>query len=74
MSNQLLAWRKASTKDEWVDLAEKSGTSSGYLNLIAYGHRNASPRLAEAIETASKSFVNKPFISKEQLVFRCSES
>ncbi|HHU1434723.1 TPA: transcriptional regulator [Escherichia coli] len=60
MNNQLLAWRKCSTKEQWADLAKKSGTSPGYLNLIAYGHRNASPRLALAIESASKSFVNKP--------------
>ena len=46
MNNQLLAWRKSSTKEQWADLAKKSGTSSGYLNLIAYGYRNASPRLA----------------------------
>ncbi len=70
MNNQLLAWRKSSTKEQWVDLAKKSGTSSGYLNLIAYGYRNASPRLALAIESASKSFVDKPVIAKEQLVFK----
>lgn len=72
MSNQLLVWRKASTKEQWADLAKKSGTSSGYLNLIAYGYRNASPRLAIAIEVASKSFPDKPIIAKEQLVFRAS--
>ena len=36
MNNQLLAWRKCSTKEQWADLAKKSGTSPGYLNLIAY--------------------------------------
>ncbi|EAM8581035.1 MULTISPECIES: transcriptional regulator [Enterobacteriaceae] len=70
MNNQLLIWRKSSTKEQWAELAQKSGTSSGYLNLIAYGHRNASPRLALAIETASKSFADKPVITKEQLVFK----
>lgn len=70
MNNQLLAWRKSSTKEQWEDLAKKSGTSEGYLNLIAYGHRNASPRLALAIESASKSFMDKPVIRKEQLVFK----
>lgn len=70
MNNQLLIWRKSSTKEQWEELAQKSGTSSGYLNLIAYGHRNASPRLASAIEAASKSFADKPVITKEQLVFK----
>ncbi|WFW58743.1 transcriptional regulator [Citrobacter freundii] len=70
MNNQLLDWRKSSTKEQWADLAKKSGTSSGYLNLIAYGYRNASPRLASAIEHASKSFIDKPVITKEQLVFK----
>lgn len=70
MSNQLLSWRKSSSSSEWSDLASKVGTSVGYLNLIAYGYRNASPRLALAIEIASKSFVGKPVITKEQLVFK----
>lgn len=70
MENQLLTWRKSSSNDEWVELAGKAGTSPGYLNLIAYGYRNASPRLAMAIEAASKSFSDKPVIAKERLVFR----
>ncbi|HAT3951877.1 TPA: transcriptional regulator [Kluyvera ascorbata] len=70
MANQLLSWRKSSTANEWTDLAYKAGTSVGYLNLIAYGYRNASPRLALAIEAASKSFADKPVITKEQLVFK----
>lgn len=56
MSNQLLQWRKSSTSDEWKELAFKSGTTPGYLNLVAYGYRNASPRLAQSIELASKCF------------------
>ena len=35
MENELLSWRRASTKEEWHALAVKSGTSTGYLNLIA---------------------------------------
>ena len=63
MNNQLLAWRKCSTKEQWADLANKSGTSPGYLNVIADGHRNASPRLAVAIESASTSFENSTVIT-----------
>lgn len=69
MSNQLLNWRRASTSDEWLELAKQSGTTVGYLNLIAYGYRNASPRLAISIERASQSFANKELITKENLVF-----
>ncbi|GKO10228.1 TPA: transcriptional regulator [Klebsiella pneumoniae] len=69
MSNQLLQWRKSSTSDEWKELAFKSGTTPGYLNLVAYGYRNASPRLAQSIELASKCFPSKQVISKESLVF-----
>jgi hypothetical protein len=54
-------------------LACRAGTSAGYLNLIAYGYRNASPRLALAIESASRLFPDKNLIKKEQLVFK-SES
>lgn len=70
MSNELLIWRRSSTPSEWSELASKAGTSTGYLNLIAYGHRNASPKLALAIENASKFFSEKPEISKERLVFK----
>lgn len=69
MSNQLLEWRRASTPDEWTALANRAGTSAGYLNLVAYGYRNASPRLALAIEESSKAFEGKQIITKESLVF-----
>lgn len=69
MSNPLLAWRKAATSDEWKRLAELAGTTAGYLNLIAYGNRNASPKLAQSIEAASKLFSDKHLIRKEDLVF-----
>ena len=68
MYNQLHKWRLSSTADEWNKLAELSGTSTGYLNQIAYGNRNPSPKLAEAIEKASKTF-NKPTLDKKSLVF-----
>lgn len=69
MNNQLLSWRRASTSAEWLELAKKAGTTVGYLNLIAYGYRNASPRLATAIERASETFLQKSTIKKENLVF-----
>lgn len=68
MENELLSWRRASTKEEWHALAVKSGTSIGYLNLIAYGYRNASPKLATSIEAASRTFVGKT-LKREMLVF-----
>ncbi|WP_446030603.1 transcriptional regulator [Lelliottia amnigena] len=69
MENELLSWRRASTKEEWQALAVKSGTSTGYLNLIAYGYRNASPKLATSIEAASRTFVGKKTLKREMLVF-----
>lgn len=72
MTNELLNWRRTSTQEEWLELAQRAGTTAGYLNLIAYGHRNASPRLAEVIEIASKTFLDKPRISKERLVFKAT--
>lgn len=72
MTNQLLNWRKTSTSEEWLELAKKAGTTIGYLNLVAYGYRNASPRLASSIEMASQSFDGKMMIKKENLVFRNS--
>ena len=50
MSNDLLRWRKDADKDEWAELAQLVGTSVGYMNLIAYGVRRASPERADAIE------------------------
>ncbi|MDU4305371.1 MAG: hypothetical protein E7I26_17015, partial [Enterococcus faecalis] len=40
-----------------------------YLNLIAYGYRNASPKLATSIEAASRTFVGKKPLKREMLVF-----
>lgn len=74
MNNQLLSWRRAATSAEWLELAKKSGTTVGYLNLVAYGYRNASPRLAIAIEKASETFLLKPPIKKEKLVFRATQA
>lgn len=68
MTNDLLRWRKESTQDDWVRLAQLAGTSVGYLNLVAYGYRRASPKKAEQIELASKHFNYVP-VKKELLVF-----
>lgn len=69
MYNQLHRWRLSSTPTEWKLLAHLSGTSPGYLNLIAYGHRLPSAKMAEAIEKASGEFLNKPTLDKKSLVF-----
>lgn len=69
MENVLLSWRRSATKDEWIQLAKLSGTTIGYLNLVAYGYRKASPKLAFLIEAASQNFTDKNVISKESLVF-----
>lgn len=68
MTNQLHKWRLSSTPEEWEHLAVLAGTSVGYLNQLAYTNKVPSPRMAKAIEDASRHF-DKPFISKESLVF-----
>lgn len=74
MVNPLLKWRKSATPQEWLQLARKAGTTPGYLNLVAYGYRNASPRLAHAIELATLTFAGKACVSKESLVFGRKET
>ena len=69
MSKVLHQWRKCSTKDEWEKLADLSGTSAGYLNQVAYGNRTPSSALAKKIEKAAATFVGKPLLTKEELVF-----
>ncbi|MFS1564109.1 MAG: transcriptional regulator [Candidatus Arsenophonus phytopathogenicus] len=68
MTNDLLRWRKESTQDDWVRLAQLAGTSVGYLNLVAYGYRRASPKKAKQMELATKHFNYLP-VKKELLVF-----
>lgn len=69
MSNDLLRWRKEASKEEWALLAEKANTSVGYLDLLAYGFRRASPMKAQKIENASLEFVPRKPVTKESLVF-----
>ncbi|MEL4016950.1 transcriptional regulator [Dryocola clanedunensis] len=69
MSNDLLRWRKSADKDEWAALAQLVGTSVGYMNLIAYGVRRASPDRAEAIEKGTKIIGKHTPVTKESLVF-----
>ncbi|KHS87098.1 antirepressor [Pectobacterium brasiliense] len=69
MSNELLRWRKDASSDEWTKLAALAGTSPGYLDLIAYGFRRASPTKAAAIEKATQQFEAISPVTKESLVF-----
>lgn len=69
MKSELLIWRQSSSKSDWELLAALSGTTTGYLNLIAYGYRKASPKMATSIECASRKIPARPTITKESLVF-----
>ena len=69
MINDLLRWRKEASKEEWASLAEKANTTVGYLDLLAYGFRRASPTKALQIENASYEFKLREPIKKENLVF-----
>lgn len=50
----LNVWMAAATTDEQDLLAERAGTTRGQLYQLANGHRNASPKKAHAIATASQ--------------------
>ena len=69
MENDLLRWRKESTPEDWERLAALANTSPGYLNLIAYGFRRASPSKAYEIEAATTKFNKYAPVTKESLVF-----
>jgi len=69
MTNDLLRWRKASSPEEWSQLAKLAKTSVGYLDQIAYGFRRASPGKASDIECATKQFSRHAPVTKESLVF-----
>lgn len=72
MNNELLRWRKDSKKIDpslWDRLAELTGTSPGYLNLIAYGVRKPSTRKAMRIEEATQLIAQVKPVTKESLLF-----
>ena len=48
------AWMHAATPDEQDVLAERAGTSRGYLYSLAGGHRTASADLGSAIERETR--------------------
>lgn len=51
--NMLSLWMRTATADEQNLLAERAGTSRGYLYQLSGGHREASAALGAAIETTS---------------------
>lgn len=53
--NGLLAWLKTATDEE----IGKTGTTRGYLRLVGYGHKNASPEVAAMMELASGGAVTR---------------
>lgn len=69
MDNDLLRWRREASMSDWVYLAEFAKTSPGYLNLIAYGFRRASPDMAGRIEQGTRMFEAIRPVLKEGLVF-----
>lgn len=69
MSNDLLRWRQAASKTDWVTLAQLAKTTTGYLDQIAYGFRRASPSMAGKIELGTNQFKDLPKVTKEDLVF-----
>lgn len=53
----LREYLKTIGKSRWAAFAKSCGTSSGYLEQVAGGHRRAGPELAVSIERESKGAV-----------------
>lgn len=54
-NTSLLAWLKTASDDQ----VAKTGTTRGYLRLIAYGHKTASPEIAAGVERATGAVVTR---------------
>lgn len=52
---ELLGWLKSATDQDVI----RTGTSRGYLRLIGYGHKTASPEMAAAIEAVTAGLVSR---------------
>lgn len=69
-------WMAAATVDEQQLLAQRAGTSRGYLYQIAGGHRQASAELGAAIERESRAMAKAskgrlPVIYRTDIVAAC---
>lgn len=69
MCKNLKELRTLISKEEWNQLAIRSGTTTSYLNQMALGFRRPSPSLASRIEDAARNMHPSFFIPKESLVF-----
>ncbi|EOV0980762.1 transcriptional regulator [Edwardsiella piscicida] len=67
--NDLLRWKKESTKEQWSELAELANTTVGNLNQLAYGWRRASTSKAESIANATLKFITPSPVKKEDIAF-----
>jgi hypothetical protein len=69
-------WMSLATVEEQQLLAERAGTSRGYLYQLAGGHRQASAELGAAIERESKAMARAskgrlPVIYRTDIVAAC---
>lgn len=67
--NELMRWKKQAGPHKWEVLASLAGTSTGYLNQLAYGFRRASAEKAMRISQATKNWSDPEPVAKEALVF-----
>lgn len=75
--NMLRQWMRAATEDERLLLALEAGTSRGYLDQLAGGHRTPTPELAAAIERQALEMYEQtrgrlPLIYRTDLVPACA--
>lgn len=72
MATDLLRWRKEANKISpslWVKVADAAGTTPAYLDQLAYGFSQSSPKLAAKIADATRNIKLIPPVSKESIVF-----
>lgn len=62
-------WMSAATEDERERVAERAGTTVGYLWQLSGNHRSPSSALAERLELASKDVTPDRIMSRVVLVF-----
>lgn len=62
-------WMAKATEDEREKVAKEAKTSVGYLWQLSGNHRQPSPRMAKALEVASRKITPDRIMDRHTLVF-----
>lgn len=69
MGMKLVDVRSRITREDWLRIAELSGTSGAYLDQLSLRFRRPSVALALRIESAVSEVLGEPFPLRESLIF-----